>query len=333
MVDRSNPQPLVSVIVTTRNRLTLLLRAVQSVDAQDYPNREILVLDDASEDGTSDYIRSHYPGVRLFRFDENRGLIVARNLLKMEAKGDYIVSLDDDAYFVNKDAISKVVERMQRESELAVVTFHYLPKPLVDGDGALDRGAQEHYTNFFWGYGHCIRRDAFESVGDYRGFFFHQGEEDDLAIRLLDAGYRLLYSYNAVVVHERSPVARDDRRIAVYAARNSLLRSWLNDPFPWLLVASLNTIVKSILFGVTQGTVRYVLQGLWRACRDFPRFASLRKPVSFRTIRLDLFLRRADVASVDEIRRCYGSPPSLLKCLAAFRSSRSSRRHLWAQSI
>ena len=188
-----NPQPLVSVIVTTRNRLTLLLRAVQSVDAQDYPNREILVLDDAS-DGASDYIRSHYPGVRLFRFDENRGLIVARNLLKMEAKGDYIVSLDDDAYFVNKDAISKVVERMQRESELAVVTFHYLPKPLVDGDGALDRRTQEHYTNFFWGYGHCIRRDAFESVGDYRGFFFHQGEEDDLAIRLLDAGYRLLYS-------------------------------------------------------------------------------------------------------------------------------------------
>lgn len=90
-------QPLVSAIVPTHNRAALVVRAVRSIMAQTYRNLEIIVVDDASTDGTQTAIeRLGDDRIRYVRHDSNKGGSAARNTGIRHARGAYIAFLDDD---------------------------------------------------------------------------------------------------------------------------------------------------------------------------------------------------------------------------------------------
>ncbi|WP_035480342.1 glycosyltransferase [Aliagarivorans marinus] len=90
---------LVTVYMPTCNRLTLLQRAVDSVLSQTYPDIELIIVDDASTDGTWGYLLSlaeRYANIRVFRQDKPQGACVARNIAIQQANGYFITGLDDD---------------------------------------------------------------------------------------------------------------------------------------------------------------------------------------------------------------------------------------------
>ena len=97
----SNPTPLVSIYITTFNRCLLLERALNSVLSQTYTNTEILIIDDASTDGTKDYIDKHFNDSRIqyFLLPKNKGACHARNIGIHNARGEYITGLDSDDTF------------------------------------------------------------------------------------------------------------------------------------------------------------------------------------------------------------------------------------------
>ena len=313
-------RPLVSVIITTRNRRPFLEKALKSVYAQDYPNREILIVDDASEDGTSEYIRSHHPDIRLFRHGESRGYIIGRNLLMREAKGDYLISLDDDAYFLNPDAISNVVLRMEAERELGIINFRVLD---AESQSPVFPEA-EYYTNGYWGLGHCIRKAVLQETGYYREFRTRLGEESDLSLRVLDRGYRLLQFPRATVVHPHfvlgkalpgSPEYRDPGRCWQFTAKTRLLVAWLNEPFPWYILSTANALIRYTAKAARQRYLRHVLRGFYEAFKEFPALRETRWPVSPRAMRTYLALRRKAFRDQSAIQALYQSPPSLLGIL------------------
>ena len=92
-------KPVVSVIIPTHNRATLLRTAIATVYAQEGVGElfdlEVIVVDDASSDETAEAARS-YPNVKYIRFDDNRGVAAARNAGVKVATGQYIALLDDD---------------------------------------------------------------------------------------------------------------------------------------------------------------------------------------------------------------------------------------------
>lgn len=92
---------LVSAIITTRNRLEYLKRAINSVFSQTYTNIECVVVSDASTDGTDDYCKSR-PDIKFISITQNesRGGNYARNLGIKVSKGKYIAFLDDDDYWL-----------------------------------------------------------------------------------------------------------------------------------------------------------------------------------------------------------------------------------------
>lgn len=103
-----NSQPLVTVYVSTCNRLEKLKRAINSVMLQDYHNWELIVCDDASNDGTPEYMRNlcqKDARISYLRNDLNKGACETRNLGIFNAKGLFITGLDDDDEFTN-DRIS-----------------------------------------------------------------------------------------------------------------------------------------------------------------------------------------------------------------------------------
>lgn len=318
----ANPaaSPLASVIITSRNRCAVLERALRSVYAQDYPNREILVVDDASEDGTSDFVRLHHPDIRLIRHDHNLGLIVSRNLLMREAKGAYLVSIDDDANFLNNDAISNLVARMEAEPELGIINFR-----VVEPESHAPFFPEaEYYSSAFWGLGHCLRKSILEETGYYRELGKWGCEERDLALRVLDKGYRALQFPGATVLHPRSPTAdappgtpgrRDWDQFWLVTTRARLLQAWLNEPFPWWVFSTANVLVKYTAGAARQGCAGAVLRGFWQATRDFPQFRATRRPVSRKTMRLYLALGRCRVSDASTIRTLYESPPGFVATL------------------
>jgi glycosyltransferase involved in cell wall biosynthesis len=139
---------LVTAIITTHNRLGLLKRAIESVYAQTYKNMELIVVDDASTDGTDDYCRTlplryiHIPKM------ESKGGNHARNLGIKAAKGEYVAFLDDDDYWLPEKIEKQVAlieskdcelvhcgRRLELVSRDGEVTYcDRLPNPLHYGD-------------------------------------------------------------------------------------------------------------------------------------------------------------------------------------------------------
>ena len=113
-----NKDSLVSVIVPTHNRLSTLKRAIESVLAQDYPNIELVVVDDGSTDGTWNYLsgRAQEGPWKVARNEEPRGACCARNQAIELASGGYIANLDDDDYF-EPDRISKLLAAFELQAE------------------------------------------------------------------------------------------------------------------------------------------------------------------------------------------------------------------------
>ena len=86
----------VSIIVPTRNRRGLLRQALHSASGQTWSNTELLVVDEASNDGTVEMLRTEFPGARIVHNNPPRGPGGARNVGIAAAEGDWILFLDDD---------------------------------------------------------------------------------------------------------------------------------------------------------------------------------------------------------------------------------------------
>lgn len=108
-------EKLVSAVITTRNRLNLLKRAIDSVLTQTYPYIECIVVSDASDDGTNEYCSQrndiHFISIPK---TESHGGNYARNLGIKAAKGHYVAFLDDDDYWF-PDKIKKQVSLIEKK--------------------------------------------------------------------------------------------------------------------------------------------------------------------------------------------------------------------------
>ncbi|MBH1928440.1 glycosyltransferase [Serratia rubidaea] len=113
VVTMAKDMPKVSVYISTFNRLERLKRAISSVKAQDYPNIELLICDDASTDGTQAFMNDlvkQDSDIIYLRNESNKGACATRNLGIFRATGYFITGLDDDDEF-SPDRISYLVSR------------------------------------------------------------------------------------------------------------------------------------------------------------------------------------------------------------------------------
>jgi hypothetical protein len=143
-------QPLVSVILPTRDRAPYLKRAIASVEAQSYPNWELLIVDDASADETPSFLSGlKNSRIRHFRA-RGRGACAARNLALGQAHGEIVAYLDDDNT-MHPQWLKSVVWAFEQRPAAAALYGAFL----VDDTARIDqRGCGDLPQLYFWPYDH-----------------------------------------------------------------------------------------------------------------------------------------------------------------------------------
>jgi len=276
----------VSCLICTRNRRAEVCQAIESCLAQTYRPVEIIVLDDASTDDTALRVPELFPQVHLITSQNQEGIAALRNKGFREARGAVVVSIDDDAYFTDSGTLGRVMAVFAADEKAAVVAMPYLesnrpPRCLMK----TSRIEAPLEMRSFVSCAYAIRREVALSVGGYREFFFYRGEERDLSIRLLDAGYRILLAPVPPVMHLYHPV-RAVEQMFTLGIRNNLLFDMLNIPQPYVFPRMLLDSVQLLFYRVSAGRmpsrIRDIMAG-WRACL---RYLAMRKPVRRQTYRL-----------------------------------------------
>ncbi len=280
-----------TVLITTKDRRDELRTALQSVVAQTVPV-EMLVIDDGSTDGTADMVRSEFPGARLIRHHESRGLIVRRNEGARLAAAPVVVSIDDDAAFSTPHVVQQTLQDFGPDRVGAVA----IPHIDVNRDSRVGRRApdadQVYVTDRYIGTAHAVRRDVFLHLGGYREALVHQGEEGDFCLRMLAAGYVVRLGTADPIHHFESP-KRDFRRMDYYGVRNAVLFAWQNVPIPFLLAHLPVVVSRCLVHTLEPRRLKTRVAGLIDAIRQCASVE--RAPVSRQAYQLARTLARGPV--------------------------------------
>ena len=248
--------PLVSVVIVTWNGRPLLERFLPSVLATDYPALEVVVADNASEDGTAAWLAETYPDVVVVRHAENGLFAKGNNDAVPSASGEVLCFLNNDVE-VPPGWLTPLVAALDDPEVMAVQ-----PKLLQHGDrtqfeyagasgGFLDAfgypftrgrifdtlepdtGQYDDARDIFWATGAAlvVRREAFEAAGGFDESFGMHMEEIDLCWRLQRAGGRIRVEPASEVYHlGGASLPKGDPRKMFYNIRNGLVMLAKNLP-------------------------------------------------------------------------------------------------------
>jgi glycosyltransferase involved in cell wall biosynthesis len=182
--------PLISVVITTYNRAHYLGEAIESVLAQSYGNREIIVVDDGSTDHTPHIVAGFGDRVRFVR-QENRGTGAARNAGITQATGEFLAFLDDDDVWT-EDKLARQTQVFETSPETDAVYGHmeqFVSPELDDEHRARFRHLAGQVVQAPIAPAILIRRASLDRVGLFDESL-QLGVEMDWYARLCEAGLK-----------------------------------------------------------------------------------------------------------------------------------------------
>lgn len=207
-------------IIVTYNGMTWIDSCLGSLRASGHPVH-VVVIDNASADGTVDYIRKNFPEVLVIEAGANLGFGRANNMgLKMALKEnvDYVFLLNQDA-FLNPDCLSLLIKTSLVNKEFAVFSpFHlnytgdaiedYFGKYIISIE-APDYISDLYFANvqkiypvtFVHAAGWLLPIDIVKKIGGFDPLFFHYGEDNDYLQRVIYYNYKVGFVPNAIMYH------------------------------------------------------------------------------------------------------------------------------------
>jgi GT2 family glycosyltransferase len=219
--------PLISVIVLNYNGLSFLPGCFATLSECDYPNKELILLDNNSTDESVNFTKTNYPSVKIIQTGSNGGYSRAYNIAFETAKGKYFVLLNNDVK-VSKNWLRPLVKIAENDTKIcalqpkirSMVDDGYFEYAGASG-GCMDKygypflrgrvfytiekdlGQYDDCCDIFWTSGAAmfVRADALAQSGTLDESFVHHMEEIDLCWRLSMSGYRLKVVPDSTIYH------------------------------------------------------------------------------------------------------------------------------------
>jgi len=197
------PAPTVTVVFLAYNRrdeLRISLTRTLADIGQDRLSADVVVVDNASTDGTSAMLADEFPGVRIIRRETNSGVSGWNDGFAV-ATGDYVLAVDDDCYLPPGGLTQSLTEARRTRADL--VSFGVVSS--VDETHRFD--LDEYMTGLlaFWGCAVLVRRQALADLGGFDPEIFIYAHELEFILRFFDRGFRHLHLPEVVAVHMRAP--------------------------------------------------------------------------------------------------------------------------------
>jgi len=306
----------VSVTIVTYNSGRFIKRCLESVLAQKYPGKEIIVVDNASTDGTVDILEQFEDRCQIVYNDKNIGFAAAQNQAIQLSSSDWVLTLNPDVLLL-PNFIQSLVKAGQMDSRIGTVcgklltilaSFDLPEKPLVDSTGIyftpmlrhLDRGSQEvdngHYLNYEYVFGATAaaalyRRQMIEDISIQGEFFdpdfFVYREDADVAWRAQLLGWRCIYTPHARGYHVRNVLPGNRRAlpsvINMHSVKNRFLMRMKNitgDLYRrnWFSITARDLIVLSCCLIRERSS----LKAFWYIAQNWKRVMAKRREIMSR---------------------------------------------------
>ncbi len=290
-----------SVIIVNYNGGDYLKGAIDSLSQQTVRDFEVFVVDNASRDGSMDFLfetAPHFP-IELMPQTENLGFAAANNLAAQKARGDWLVLLNPDAVaapdWLNR--LAAAAHRYPGVKSFASAQYDLHNPELLDGAGDAYLG-----IGFAWrgGFGHpaenlpaegecfspcgagaMIDRKRFLQLGGFDERFFCYCEDVDLGYRMRLAGERCVFVPDAIIHHAGSAITGRASAFAVtHGTRNRLWTYIKNTPLRLLIVTAPFHIALTCFFlirGLMTGRHATTWEGLWQGITGMGPFLSERR--------------------------------------------------------
>lgn len=232
----------IAAIIVTYNNVNFISKCIDSLESANA--NEIIVVDNASTDGTVDLIRRNYPDINLVQLDDNIGYGSANNIGVREARSDFIVILNPDT-IVEEDALSELVNPIREDNDTITT-----PKILTyEADAINTCGNIEHFTGltFTRGFGDdpenyptkttvngvsgacfAINRDRYDMLGGFDDNIFLYMEDAEFSWRANVERMQIEYVPTARIRHDYERIAVDPRKLFhLEKGRYYILRKYL----------------------------------------------------------------------------------------------------------
>ncbi|MFH1128961.1 MAG: glycosyltransferase family 2 protein [Candidatus Omnitrophota bacterium] len=241
-----NNSPLVSIIIVNYNGKKYLKSCFDSLFKIDYPNFEVIFVDNRSNDESVDYIKDNYKQVLIRELGSNLGLAVANNEGAKSAKGKYLFFLNNDT-IVDKNILKELVNTSEPDEKIGVCACN-----VFTYDGAHEIGMGVSCDRFGYPCGNLgpifypdaaifIKRKVFDLVGGFDSHLFLYGEDRDLCWRVLLHGYNITPVKTAWFLHDSACTLAGGKKYKTNTwkrelGERNLIRSMLkNYSFPTLV--------------------------------------------------------------------------------------------------
>src|SRR5690625_5220479 len=231
--------PDLSIVIVNWNTLEMLRECLDSVRASEGGRAaEVIVIDNASEDGSADMVATEFPETRLIRNAENRGFAAANNQGFAIARGRYILLLNSDT-LVHGDVLADSVAWLDAHPEVGAMGCRVLNtdgsvqltcsmypsilNQLLQASGLWKLRRPRFFGRFLMTYWQrdsermvetisgcylLVRARVIEEVGPLDEDFFFFGEETDWCRRMRDAGWKLAFAPVGEITHHGSASVR-----------------------------------------------------------------------------------------------------------------------------
>ena len=278
--------PLVSIVIPYYKRREVIGLCLDSVLQQDYAPIEMILVDNHSEDDVREIARTKDPCIRLIELPANGGACAARNAGIREARGEFLIFIDDDMGFMSPFEVTKAVRAFDAHPEAHALAFR-----VCDPDtGRMrlrewcharywkDFSDTEFETLWFCEGSVAFRREAFDKAGLYYERLFYGSEGWDLILRLFAHGFRIVYCPQLRTWHRPSPQARSLDRQYYYFTRSYVIVAYKDYGLYQGIRFLLPKLAMMSYFTVRTRAYRSFFRGLLDGFREFRNIRRERTP-------------------------------------------------------
>jgi glycosyltransferase involved in cell wall biosynthesis len=267
----------ISILITTKNRIADLKITLQHLAPLFVDERvECLLYDDASNDGTVEFLETNYPYLQLFKNKKSLGLIHNRNVLLNSCSGDFAISLDDDAHFLSENVVENIERYFESQPKCGVIACRIFWGKTTPTSLVAKEASQR--VKGFVGCGHVWNLKAWRDIPNYPEWFVFYGEEEFASYQLFKKDWEVHYVPELLVQHRVEVKARKNDSDYAQRQRRSFRSGWYLYLlfYPWAVIPRKLTytlwmqLKTKILKGDGRAT-KGLLLALWDVFIHIPR--------------------------------------------------------------